>query len=85
MGGRLAAGWALIGLAAQCFIAIAERSSFDEGLIRALVHYAMWGLAGWIVGSVVERAIDESFRRLLDHDRRDAEQSTEVPAGEERP
>jgi hypothetical protein len=62
----MAAAWALIGFAAQCFLSLYLRDSFVDGMKKALLHYAAWGLAGLLVGSVLEGIIKDTFRNTVD-------------------
>lgn len=58
----MAAAWALIGFSAQCFLSLYLRDAFVDGMKRALLHYAAWGLTGLLVGSVLEGIIKETFK-----------------------
>lgn len=61
MGWRVGATWALIGLAARCFSAVAAGMNLADGLWSALGHYVAWGVAGALVGSVTESVLTEAF------------------------
>jgi hypothetical protein len=63
VGRRVAAAWALIGFACQCFLAIQHHLDLVAGLQLAMIHYLVWGLAGYLVGSIAERFIEEAFRQ----------------------
>ncbi len=63
MGRRVAAAWALIGFACQCFLALGHNLDLVTGLNLAMIHYFAWGLAGYLVGSIAERFIEEAFRQ----------------------
>lgn len=65
MGWRMAASWALLGFAAQCFIGLYRHDTFEEAVTRALVHYVAWGCAGFLVGAIFERAVEDSFRNYV--------------------
>ncbi|MBX9653810.1 hypothetical protein K2Y11_09365 [bacterium] len=62
MGWRIAAAWALLGFAGQCFLAVQRNLSLVDGFQHAIVHYMAWGVAGFLVGTITERIIEESFR-----------------------
>jgi hypothetical protein len=64
VGLRIGAIWALIGFAVQCVIAILTHASLQEGLSKALVHYFLWGAVGFLVGTVAQRAIEDSFQKM---------------------
>lgn len=44
---------------------MAALSGFDlvTGLERAMIHYLAWGLAGFFAGDLMERIVEDSFRR----------------------
>ena len=62
MGWRVAAAWSLLGFAGQCFLAVLKNLDLVEGFEQAIVHYVAWGVAGYLVGMIAERIIEESFR-----------------------
>lgn len=66
MGWRLGAGWALIGFAAQCFLSLVAGEPFASGMKSAMVHYAAWGIAGFLVGAVMEGILEDAFRRIVE-------------------
>lgn len=65
MGWRVAAAWALIGFASQCFLAAAQDYGMSRGFEQAMIHYVAWGAAGYLVGTVCQRIIEDSFRDRL--------------------
>lgn len=73
MGVRVGAIWALIGFAVQCVIALLTQASVREGLTKALVHYFLWGAIGFLVGTVAQRAIEDSFRNMVQQRRAERE------------
>lgn len=62
MGRRVAAAWALLGFSSQCVIAAFTNLNLVTGFERAMIHYLVWGLAGFVVGTVCEKIIEDSFR-----------------------
>jgi hypothetical protein len=66
VGWRVASAWALLGFASQCFLAVFKNLNLVEGIERALVHYLAWGIAGFALGTVIERIIESSFRDDVD-------------------
>jgi hypothetical protein len=74
---RIAACWALIGFAVQCVSAVFGGHSFADGLQRALAHYLGWGIAGFIVGTVLERVLETAVRNL--QHRATTQQTSETP------
>jgi hypothetical protein len=73
VGRRMASTWALIGFAAQCLLAVVDQRSLADGVQRALFHYLAWGVVGFLVGSVVERVIDESVESYARQQEEDAQ------------
>ena len=65
MGRRVAAAWALIGFAGQCFVSIVEGLSLDVGMQRALIAYVVCGIVGFIVGKLVQRAVINVFDNFV--------------------
>jgi hypothetical protein len=63
VGRRVAAAWALIGFACQCFLGLLHHLDLVAGLQNAMIHYLAWGVAGYMVGSIAERFIEEAFRQ----------------------
>lgn len=63
MGWRVAAAWALIGMACQCFLAFWSGLELVAGLREAILHYVAWGFAGFLAGSMTERLVEEAFLR----------------------
>ncbi|MBY0589380.1 hypothetical protein K2X85_19565 [bacterium] len=63
MGRRVAAAWALIGFACQCFLGLLHHPDLVTGLQNAMIHYLAWGLTGYFVGTIAERFIEEAFRQ----------------------
>lgn len=76
VGWRMASTWALIGFAAQCLLAVVDRRSLADGVQRALFHYLAWGAIGFLVGSAIERVIDESVER---YGRQQEENAAQTP------
>ena len=68
MGWRVAAAWALLGLASQCFLAAISKTDLVAGFERAMIHYLAWGAAGLLVGSVCEKIIEDAFRNRFSAD-----------------
>lgn len=66
MAWRVAAAWALIGLACQCFVALWDGLELVAGLQTAFAVYCISGIAGLLTGALTERFIDESFLRQFD-------------------
>jgi hypothetical protein len=66
VGWRVASAWALLGFASQCFLAVLKNLDLVEGFQRALVHYLAWGVAGYLLGSIIERIIEASLRDDVD-------------------
>lgn len=77
MGVRIGAIWALIGFAVQCVIAMLTQMSLQEALTRALVHYFLWGTVGFVVGTVAQRAMEDSFRNTVKQQQ--AQKQTDKP------
>jgi hypothetical protein len=69
------AAWALIGFAAQCFVALIHGDGLEVGIRRALLHYVAWGIAGFLFGVIVERLVEDSFQGFA----RQREQETATP------
>ena len=65
MGIRVAAAWALIGLAVQCVLACLADWNFETGVRVCLVHFCLWGIAGFVAGSLAEWVMEESTQNSL--------------------
>lgn len=80
MGWRIAATWALLGFASQCVLAVLKGLDLVTGLEHALLHYLGWGAAGYVVGTITGRIIEDSFRRR--HASTESEESASLPASD---
>ena len=65
MGRRVAAAWALIGFSVQCIFSIVGGASIAQGMPRALAAWGICGLVGYAVGTLVERAVVNSFNNFV--------------------
>lgn len=52
---------------------------------HALVHYATWGIAGFLVGTVVERMIGDAFKNLVEKQQEQPVSSEANPESQDQP